>query len=90
MADTSSSASTTPDDPQRGAPAAQPDLLGGAARNDGALEPLREDAATRAPRAAGDGARGGDRGDRDSGEARPGADENQAGFVKDADKHFQP
>ena len=71
------------------APSAQDDLLGEAARNDGTMEGLD-------PRVGADGTPR-DRSDsatadrpRGEGEARPGKDENQAGFVKDADKRSQP
>jgi hypothetical protein len=87
-------AKPTPDDTRRGAPAAQPDLLGGAARNDGTLEPLREDgAAPAADPARPAGAQQPRREDsraQERGAARPGVDENQAGFVKDEDKRFRP
>ena len=76
-----------PDD--RTAPAAQDDVLGEAASNTGSMDGLSDDV-------GGDGTpreRGGqprpDRGAAD-GEARPGKDENQAGFVKDPDKPFSP
>lgn len=63
-----------------GAPAAQDDLLGEAARNCGMPGGIASDRGSRrqAPRAEGDG------------EARPGQDENQAGFLKDSDKRFAP
>lgn len=67
-------------DKERSAPAAEADLLGEAARNTGtidALQPARQRPGE-APRSD------------DGGEAQPGKDENQAGFVKDADKKFSP
>ncbi|WBY01913.1 hypothetical protein PE066_21115 [Ramlibacter tataouinensis] len=78
-----------PKQPRESAPAALDDILGEAARNDGTMEGLD-------PRVGGDGTPR-DRSDlpcsergQVEGEARPGKDENQAGFVKDADKRFQP
>ncbi len=78
-----------PRQPRESAPSAQDDLLGEAARNDGTMEGLD-------PRVGADGTPR-DRSDRPAtergtaeGEARPGKDENQAGFVKDSDKRFQP
>jgi hypothetical protein len=70
-----------PKQKDRGAPAAQPDLLGDEARNTGSMEGLDENVgADGTPR---------DRGQAE-GEARPGRDENQAGFVRDRDKRSQP
>jgi len=71
-------------DPQeRTAPAAEADVLGEEARNSGTLVRLQRDergaAGGESPAAQGD-----------NGEARPGQDENQAGFVKDPDKRFRP
>lgn len=75
-----------PDD--RTAPAAQDDVLGEAASNTGSMDGLA---------GPGDEEKSGDRGaptrpDRRAadGAARPGKDENQAGFVKDPDKPFSP
>lgn len=66
---------------ERGTPSAQDDVVGGEARNTGTMEGL-DDAVGRdgTPR---------DRGQAE-GEAKPGQDENQAGFVKDPDNRFQP
>lgn len=69
--------------PDHGTPAANADLLGEEARNDGPLGDLADseaqwrEADPRANRTA----------ERESGrgEARPGQDENQAGFLKDKD-----
>lgn len=64
----------------RSAPAAEADLLGEAARNTGTMDglaPARDDS-NQAPRG------------NERGQAQPGRDENQAGFVKDADKKFSP
>ena len=73
------------DTPQPGAPAAQDDVLGGAARNRGTMEGLDPAAGNEGtPRDRGQGNAG------ENGEARPGRDENQAGFVKDGDKRFSP
>lgn len=69
-----------PDD--RTAPAAEADVLGGDARNTGQLDKLTDDKG-----ASGGAPRGNPSGD---GSAKPGADENQAGFVKDPDKRFAP
>lgn len=63
-------------DQDRAAPAAEADLLGDNARNTGTLDKLQP--GREAPRGA------------ESGEAEPGKDENQAGFVKDAAKKFSP
>jgi hypothetical protein len=71
----------SPDPQERGAPAAEDDVLGEAARNTGTLEPLRED-----PNRTNEPAQRGAA----EGEAQPGKDENQAGFVKDADRKFSP
>ena len=69
-----------------GTPVAQDDVLGEAARATGPVEGLEA-------QVGGDGTPphrdGGDRGQAE-GEARPGKDENQAGFVKDREKKFQP
>jgi hypothetical protein len=64
----------------RTAPAAEADVLGDAARNTGTLDKLQPGREAR-----GEAARG-----EESGQAEPGKDENQAGFVKDADKKFSP
>lgn len=78
-----------PRQPRESAPSAQDDLLGEAARNDGTMEGLD-------PRVGADGTPR-DRADptapdraKSEGEARPGKDENEAGFVKDADKRSRP
>jgi hypothetical protein len=60
-----------------GAPAAETDLLGEATRNRGTMDGLKE-----AP-ALGDGSG-------EPGDAAPGVDENQPGFVKDPQKRDQP
>lgn len=70
---------------QRGVPSAQDDLLGEEARNrgnvdtaDGRMAPeANQPVPGRRPRA-------------EDGEAQPGKDENQAGFVKDQDKRDSP
>ena len=64
----------------RTAPAAEADVLGEAARNTGTMDGLvaERDDKGQASRAE------------ERGEAQPGKDENQAGFVKDADKKFSP
>jgi hypothetical protein len=69
---------------ERGAPAAQADVLGGDARNtgvpdttDGRMAPEANQPVPARPQA-------------EDGEARPGKDENQAGFLKDDDKRFAP
>jgi len=71
----------SPDPHERGAPAAEDDVLGEAARNTGTFEQLREDPA-----------RGNEPAQRGTaeGQAEPGKDENQAGFLKDADRKFSP
>jgi hypothetical protein len=70
----------TPKMPDRTVPAANADLLGDDARTDGKLDELPEtDRQDSAPQ---------DRGTASSverGEARPGQDENQAGFLKEKD-----
>lgn len=76
-----------PKQPRESVPSAQDDLLGEAARNDGTMEGLD-------PRVGADGTPR-DRSDPDrpataEGEARPGKDENQAGFVKDPDQRSRP
>ncbi len=78
-----------PRQPRESAPSAQDDLLGEAARNDGTMEGLD-------PRVGADGtprdrsdAPASDRASSE-GEARPGKDENQAGFVKDTDERQRP
>ena len=78
-----------PKHPRESAPSAQDDLLGEAARNDGTMEGLD-------PRVGADGTPR-DRSDapdsdraKAEGEARPGKDENQAGFTKDAHQRRQP
>ncbi len=69
---------STPD-----APAAQPDLLGGAAT-------IRPPVPAQDPPPAGGSGRDGDGPQAGDGQARPGRDENQAGFLQDPDKRFQP
>jgi hypothetical protein len=61
----------------RGAPAADTDVPGEAARNRGTMDGWKEVPAN-----------GGDPGQ--PGDAAPGIDENQAGFVKDPDKRDRP
>jgi len=79
-----------PRDPNRPAPTAQADVLGGEASNDGSMEGLTgEVGGDGTPRDRGQGA-GGSRSEADEGEARPGRDENQAGFIKDRDKADRP
>ena len=75
----------TNDKDQRGAPAAQDDVLGEAARNTGVVDTTDG----RMTPDANDPVPGRGRTD-DKGEARPGQDENQAGFVKDGDKRYSP
>ncbi|MFL6692752.1 MAG: hypothetical protein ACJ8GO_07310 [Ramlibacter sp.] len=71
----------SPDRKERTAPAAEADVLGEEASNTGKLGNLTGDGSPRA-----DG-----RGDaQEDGSAEPGADENQAGFMKDQDKKFSP
>jgi hypothetical protein len=78
-------------DPTPGAqPAAQDDVLGEAARNlgTGALEGADDEMGgkhtPREPRPANHGR------SEEDGAAKPGQDENQAGFLKDGDKRFSP
>ncbi len=79
-----------PNDPKRPAPAAQPDVLGGEASNDGTMDGLDgQVGGDGTPRDRGQ-AQGGGRSEPDEGEARPGRDENQAGFLKDRDKADRP
>jgi len=74
-----------PKQPGRSAPAAQPDLLGDEARNTGNMDGLTDEVgADGTPRDRGQAREEGD------GEARPGRDENQAGFVRDRDKREAP
>jgi hypothetical protein len=61
----------------RGAPAAETDVLGEAARNRGTMDGLKEQ-----PGQRDDASQPGD--------AAPGVDENQAGFLKDPDKRDRP
>ena len=69
---------------ERTAPAAQADVLGEAATNTGTLDKLTGDGdKTGSPRAEDDGST-------EDGSARPGRDENQAGFVKDPGSKFSP
>ncbi len=69
------------DIPKGGTPTAQDDVLGEATRATAPVEGLPPQ-----PEGGADG-----RGQaRQDGEARPGRDENQAGFLKDADKRFSP
>lgn len=83
------------------APAAQDDLLGEAARNDGTMEGLDPRIGSDGtPRDRADAPKSGSRpaarpdparpGEERPGEAQPGRDENQAGLVKDPDKRFSP
>ena len=67
-------------DQERSAPAAEADVLGEAARNIGTLDGLAPERGDRGQATHGD----------ERGEAQPGQDENQAGFVKDPDKKFSP
>ena len=67
-------------DQERSAPAAEADVLGEAARNTGTLDGLAADRGDKGQATRGD----------ERGEAQPGQDENQAGFVKDPDKKFSP
>ncbi len=60
--------------PDRNAPAANADILGDEARNDGKMDGLSEDVRQ-------DGSRG---------NAQPGKDINQAGFLKDKDSPDKP
>ncbi|AEG93165.1 hypothetical protein [Ramlibacter tataouinensis] len=67
-----------PQDPKPGGrPVAQADVLGEDAVATGAMEGLSGDAGARTPPDRGQAARGDE-----EGEARPGKDENQAGFLK--------
>ena len=66
-------------DQERTAPAAEADVLGEAARNTGTMDGLVTD--EKKDKAARNDERG---------QAQPGQDENQAGFVKDPDKKFSP
>ena len=70
-----------------GTPVAQDDVLGEAARATGPVEGL--DATVGADGTPRDRGQGVDSG-RESGEARPGKDENQAGFLHDRDKRYSP
>jgi len=71
----------SPDPDQPTAPAAEADVLGEDARNTGRLDKLSDDGKPRADQ----------RGhQQEDGSAKPGTDENQAGFVKDQDKKFSP
>jgi hypothetical protein len=67
-------------DQERTAPAAEADVLGEAVRNTGTLDGLAPDRGDKGQATRGD----------ERGEAQPGQDENQAGFVKDPDKKFSP
>ena len=69
---------------QRGAPAAQDDVLGEAARNQGVVDTTDGRMAPEANQPVPG------RPLPERGEAQPGKDENQAGFLKDADKRFSP
>ena len=72
-----------------GTPVAQDDVLGEAARATGPVEGLdARVGADGTPRDPSDQT-GTERGQAE-GEARPGRDENQAGFLKDKDKKFSP
>jgi hypothetical protein len=66
-----------PRSPDRTAPAANADILGEEARNEGKMEGLSEDL-------------GQDGTPRDRGQAQPGKDINQAGFLKDEGRHDKP
>ena len=80
-----------PKDPSRSQPTAQPDVLGGEASNDGSMEGLTgQVGGDGTPRDRGQAGGGGGRSEPDEGEARPGKDENQAGFLKDGDKADRP
>jgi hypothetical protein len=63
--------------PDRNVPAANADILGDEARNDGKMDGLSEDV-------------GQDGAPRGRGQAQPGKDINQAGFVKDKDSQDKP
>jgi hypothetical protein len=65
-------------DQERTAPAAEADVLGEAARNTGTMDGLVTDEKDKDAR------------NDERGQAQPGQDENQAGFVKDPDKKFSP
>lgn len=69
--------------PDRSTPAANADLLGEEARNDGPLGDLAE--SEKQWREADPQANRDTERDDSRGEARPGKDENQAGFLKDKD-----
>jgi hypothetical protein len=71
----------TPKMPDRTVPAANADLLGEDARTDGTLEGLVGGAGK-----AGESVERGQAGGSARGEARPGKDENQAGFLKEKDQ----
>ena len=71
---------TSPSPQERTAPAADADVLGEEARNSGTMEGLADGSGDAGKADRGSGA----------GEAQPGKDENQAGFVKDAEKKFSP
>jgi hypothetical protein len=74
----------SPDPKERTAPAAEADVLGEAATNTGTLDKLTGDGGKAgSPRAEDDGST-------EDGSARPGRDENQAGFLKDDDRKFSP
>ena len=75
----------TKDKDQRGAPAANDDLLGEAARNEGAVDTTDGRMTPDANEPVPGRGRANDRG-----EAKPGEDENQAGFLKDPDQRFSP
>ncbi|HZY18391.1 MAG TPA: hypothetical protein VFE82_07910 [Ramlibacter sp.] len=74
------------DPEEHSAPAAQPDVLGEEARNTGTLEGLTGEGGSDAQSRPGTPR---PRGQSDD-EARPGRDENQAGFLKDEDKRESP
>lgn len=67
-------------DQGRTAPAAEADVLGEAARNTGTMDGLMPGRDGQGPASRGN----------ERGQAQPGKDENQAGFVKDPDKKFSP
>lgn len=78
--------SDTPDPDASTRPAAQADVLGGDARTDGRVDgPLPGGSAKPVGNAAEPPAGGRTGAPPQEGDARPGLDENQAGFLKDAE-----
>ena len=72
-----------PKQPKQQQPSAQADVLGDDASHSGSMDGLTgEVGADGTPRDRGQG--------REDGDARPGADENQAGFVRDREKSDRP